>query len=154
MAKHLAVPYYPQKGDGYCLAACAQMVLAYQNIVNTQTYLAQIIRVRPSLGTATRHIQRLSSKNITVIYEAGTISDLHNWVIRSVPVIVFVQVGELSYSLGEFFQHAVVVVGFTEEFLWLLDPEMTKDPIQVAVDEFMLAWGEMDYLYAVIKVHM
>jgi hypothetical protein len=36
--------------------------------------------------------------------------------------------------------------------VWLLDPDVDAAPIAVPVDEFMLAWSGMDYLYAVVSV--
>ena len=47
--------------------------------------------------------------------------------------------------------HAVVVIGYDAEQIWLLDPAALPEPMSVSIDEFMLAWGELDYRYAVLK---
>jgi ABC-type bacteriocin/lantibiotic exporter with double-glycine peptidase domain len=148
MAKRLPVPYYKQNEPGHCLAACAQMVLAFHGISRSQDDLAKQLSIKPSLGAPARNIQQLASNEIAVTYEEGSLEHLRAWLMSGLPVIAFVQAGELLHWRGEFFQHAVVVIGLEESTVWLLDPDMDATPIATPVDEFMLAWGEMDYLYA------
>jgi ABC-type bacteriocin/lantibiotic exporter with double-glycine peptidase domain len=152
MANYLPVPYYKQNKVGYCLAACAQMVLAFQGVSRSQDNLANQLQIKPSLGIPTRNIQLLASRDISVVYGEGVITDLQKWLVAGKPVITFVQAGEFSHWQGEYFQHAVVVIGITDQIVWLLDPDKDETPIAVSEDEFMLAWLGMDYLYAVISV--
>jgi ATP-binding cassette, subfamily F, member 3 len=70
---------------------------------------------------------------------------------QEIPLITMIQAGELLHWQGELFQHAVVVIGYDDANVWLLDPAVPSSPIAVSMDEFMLAWGEMDYRYAVMK---
>jgi predicted double-glycine peptidase len=44
-----------------------------------------------------------------------------------------------------------VVIGYDGSDVWLLDPAAQSIPVTVTIDEFMLAWGEMDYRYAVLE---
>lgn len=150
MAQPLPVPFYKQQAVGYCLPACAQMVLAYQGISHSQDELARESNLKPGLGTPTRNIQRLASPEIKVVYEEGTLEQVQTWLGKGFPVIAFVQAGELSHWQGEFFQHAVVIVGLGNDMVWLLDPDMSSDPIAISTDELMLAWLGMDYLYAAL----
>jgi ABC-type bacteriocin/lantibiotic exporter with double-glycine peptidase domain len=150
MAQPLSIPFHKQQAAGYCLPACVQMVLAYQQIDRSQTDLATELKVRASLGTPTRSVLGLASEQLRVVYGEGIEATLQKWLALSLPVIVFVQAGELSYWQGELFQHAVVVVGLVGNTVWLLDPDMDEIAIAVDLDEFMLAWLGMDYLYAVI----
>ncbi len=152
MGKRLSVPFHAQIDTGYCLAACAQMVLAYQGLNVTQEHLARLLSVKPGLGTPTFQIKRLTELSIKVIYEEGDLDTLQKWVRQNYPVIVFVQAGELSHWSGEFFQHAIVVIEVEPDVIWSLDPDMSAEPVSVTVDEFLLAWMEMDYLYAVLDV--
>jgi predicted double-glycine peptidase len=78
-------------------------------------------------------------------------SFLITWLNRSVPVIAMVQAGEFVHWSGAEFAHAVVVIGYDTEQVWLLDPAALPEPMPVSIDEFMLAWGELDYRYAVLK---
>ena len=152
MANYLPVPYYKQNKVGYCLAACAQMVLDFQGVSRSQDILASQLQMKPSLGIPTRNIQLLASREARVVYEEGLIADLQRWLAIGKPVIAFVQAGEFSHWRGEFFQHAVVVIGIADQIVWLLDPDKDETPLAVSEDEFMLAWLGMDYLYAVISV--
>ena len=69
MAKLLPVPFYKQNKPGYCLPACAQMVLSFQGVQLSQSNLAQQLKVKPALGTPTRNIQRLTTDTVSVVYE-------------------------------------------------------------------------------------
>ena len=152
MGKRLSVPFHAQIDTGYCLAACAQMVLAYQGLTFTQEYLAQLLAIKPRLGTPTFQVKRLTTLAVKVIYEEGDLETVRDWGKQNHPVIAFVQAGELSHWSGEWFQHAVVVIGVELDAIWLLDPDMSAEPVSVTADEFLLAWMEMDYLYAVLIV--
>jgi ABC-type bacteriocin/lantibiotic exporter with double-glycine peptidase domain len=88
------------------------------------------------------------------VYEEGTVARLKEGFEAAIPVIAFVQSSELSYWQGESFQHAVVIVGLEDHSIWLLDPDMDEKIIEVSVDEFLLAWLGMDYLYAAIYREM
>ncbi|MBP8003238.1 MAG: C39 family peptidase [Chloroflexi bacterium] len=151
MPPPLPVPFHPQKANGYCLAACAQMVLHFWGIAADQERLAQLLGVEPEVGAPAGRISRLKSYDVTIIYESGEWDTVTAWLAQNVPVIAAIQAGELPYWQGEYFQHAVVVGGYDETHLWLLDPATGSEPILVPIDEFMLAWGEMDYRYAVIQ---
>jgi hypothetical protein len=58
MAKRLPVPYRKQRDVGYCLAACAQMGFAFQDVFLSQDVLAKKMNVKPALDAPTRHIQK------------------------------------------------------------------------------------------------
>jgi hypothetical protein len=64
MPRPLPVPFYPQIADGYCLAACAQMVLHYWSIVVDQKQIAGQLNVVPGVGVPASRIKRLSSPEI------------------------------------------------------------------------------------------
>lgn len=151
MPAQLPVPYYPQKAKGYCLAACVQMVLHYWGVQTNQERLARQLGVEPGIGVAASHVKRLASCLMAITYEIGEWDDLQDWLANDVPVIAMIQAGELPYWQGEQFQHAVVVIGHDSSQVLLLDPAAQPTPISVSIDEFMLAWGEMDYRYAVLE---
>lgn len=146
-----SILYKPQIGEGYCLAACAQMVLHYLGIQTDQMQLAQQLSVKPGVGAPASRIQQLASDTISVIYETGKWETIEKLINQKTPVIAMIQAGELHHWQGESFQHAVVVIGFDSAQVWLLDPAVSSYPLVVSIDEFMLAWGEMDYHYAVVS---
>jgi hypothetical protein len=129
------------------------MVLAFQGLFRSQSTLARQLRIKSSFGISARAIERLASREVAITYREGTLEQLQAWLTSGVPVIVFVQVEELAYWRRESFQHAVVVVQLEESTIWLLDPDWDSTPIAVPLDEFILAWDRMDYLYAAVVVH-
>ncbi len=46
----LPVPHYQQSKEGYCLPACARMVLAYLAIERTEAEISQLLGTR-GIGT-------------------------------------------------------------------------------------------------------
>ncbi len=111
MGNILQVPHYRQKANGYCLPACVQMALAYQNISRSQEAVGRKLGIRLPLGIPTSHITKLASSRLAITYEEGTLEKIEHWLNQAVPVIVFVQAGELPHWSGHRFQHAIVVVG-------------------------------------------
>jgi ABC-type bacteriocin/lantibiotic exporter with double-glycine peptidase domain len=152
MPQPILLPYHPQQADGYCLAACAQMVLHYWGIVVDQNELGDKLGVITGVGAPASRITRLASHQITPFYGVGEWETLQTWLDQAIPVIVMLQVGELSYWQGEEFPHAVVIVSYNATHVWMLDPAALPEPIPVSMDEFMLAWGELDYRYAVLML--
>lgn len=151
MANLLRVPFYPQQGDGNCLPACAQMVLAYYGIRRSQRRLAALLSVRPNLGTPASTIQRIQNRTISVEYGSATLTKLTVATQNGLPVIAFIQAVELPHWRGQYFQHAVVVVGVVAGTVYLLDPASASSPEAVSEGDFMLAWDEMDNLCAVVR---
>jgi ABC-type bacteriocin/lantibiotic exporter with double-glycine peptidase domain len=147
----LPVPYHPQKANGYCLATCAQMVLAYWRLNADQEQLADRLGVIPGVGVPAGRITRLASAQLTALYDSGDWETVQAWLDQKAPIIVMVQVGELSYWRGSEFPHAVIVVGYETVNVWLLDPAASPEPISVSIDEFILAWGELDFRFALLK---
>jgi ABC-type bacteriocin/lantibiotic exporter with double-glycine peptidase domain len=148
----LDVPYHPQVDDGYCLPACVQMVLAYLGLPSTQEHLTRELDVRPPLGAPASNVTRLRPDALDVTLAPGDLDDLRGCLARGDPPIVFVQAGEFPHWRGHVAQHAVVVVKADEESVHVLDPAATESPLPVPVDDFMLAWSEMECLYAVLTL--
>jgi len=151
VANVLNVSHFQQEAKAGCLPACVQMVLAYLGVSRSQDDLARSLDTRPYIGTIHSRITRLRSADLDVIYSAnGTLDDLAAWLSRRVPVLAFVQMRELPYWHGRWSQHAIVVIGLNDITVHLLDPAAQAAVISVPVGHFLLAWGEMDYTYAVI----
>jgi hypothetical protein len=129
------------------------MALAFQGVSRSQDQLAKQLHTRPLLGTPARNVQRLASHSIDVTHAESTFEQLQEWLASGIPIIAFIEAGELPYWRGKFFKHAVVIIGLEAQLIWLLDPDVDSTPIAVHADEFMLAWGGMDYLYAAVVVH-
>jgi len=146
----LNVPYYPQADDGYCLAACVQMVLAYLGFSRTQDRLARKLDTRPPLGAPASNVTHLRSNVLDVTFTSGDLDDLQSHLARGNPPIVFVQASEFPHWRGHVSQHAVVVVGIDEQSVHILDPAANATPISIPTGDFLLAWSELGYIYALI----
>jgi predicted double-glycine peptidase len=92
----------------------------------------------------------LRSDALDVTLNSGTLGDLQLHLAQGYPPIVFVQAGELPHWRGRVSQHAVVVVHVDENAVYVLDPAADPNPIAVPLGDFLLAWSEMEYLYALI----
>jgi len=144
----LPIPHKPQHQDADCLAACAAMALAFVNIHTDYNQLLHLLRVKP-YGTSGRNLRYLTSLGVEVIYREGSIDELKSYLLDEVPVIVLVRTADFShwsYSTD----HAVVVIGFDEQTIYINDPAFETNPIAVPITEFELAWMEFDYRYGVI----
>lgn len=150
-AANLPLSHKSQKGDGYCLPACIQMVLAYLGISRSQESISKTLGLNPPFGVRHSNIKKLASSKIKVNYQAGTLKDIRDQLEQNVPVIVFVQAGDLPQWSGHSFQHAVVVVGLEQQMVYVMDPALADGPTPVDEEAFMLAWSSMDYYYATLS---
>jgi uncharacterized protein YvpB len=102
-------------------------------------------------GAPAGNIRRLAQLNLNVIYSQTDLNGLEILVQQGRPVIVFVRTGELPYWTYST-DHALVVVGYDDDFLYVNDPDRDKAEIPIAVPrgDFELAWLERDYYYALI----
>jgi ABC-type bacteriocin/lantibiotic exporter with double-glycine peptidase domain len=145
----LPVPLIEQESDGACLPACARMILAYLGLSHSEPQLARILSTQPA-GTPAYHIRRLETLGVKVTYGQMSEARLRASVSAGVPVIAFVQAGELPYWHHESF-HAVVIVGVTGDAVVINDPAFTTVQ-SVTWDDLMLAWSEFDYAFAIITL--
>lgn len=144
----LTVPHQLQQSDGDCLAACAAMVLTYLGQQIDYPKLLRLLKVK-SYGAPAGNIRLLASLNLDVTYSQTDLAGLETMLQQGQPVIVFVRTGELphwTYSTN----HALVVVGYDENELYVNDPDRVDAPLAVPRDAFELAWLERDYYYTVI----
>lgn len=147
---HLPIPHLQQHRVGECLAACAQMVLVYLNILVTYEHLLKLLQVKSGFWTPAANIRHLETLNLQVSYQQfGTFEDLYNHLRQGHPCIVFVKTGELSYW-DENIDHAMVVVGLDSRYIYLNDPAFSTAPMQIEQNEFDLAWLDWDEKYAVV----
>lgn len=150
MSTSLSVPHFPQQADGYCLPACAQMVLAYWGINRNQYRLGRQLRTIPGAGTPGSRLLRLASRNLDVDYKTGTLDDLRAALAQGVPAIVLVNTKHFAHWTLETL-HAVVVIGMDDVNVIINDPGMDQGSTLVTLGDFHLAWDDMANLYGVIQ---
>ena len=144
----LSVTHCPQRSDGDCLAACAAMALDYVSASVDYDRLLRLLGVK-SFGTPGSHLNNLTDLGVCVRYALGTMDELFDYLGRGQPCIVLVRTDQLPYWPYAT-DHAVLVVGFDEQAVYVNDPAFEKAPQRVPHADFELAWLEFDYRYAVI----
>jgi ABC-type bacteriocin/lantibiotic exporter with double-glycine peptidase domain len=145
----LSVAHLQQRRDGECLAVCAAMVLNYIGLQVPYKRLLKLLEIQSGLGAPSYNIRHLSLLGIRVSYERGTLNELRSHLQANQPCIAFVKTGELPYWQRAT-DHALVVVGMDDEYIYVNDPEFPVGTIQVAIGDFDLAWLERDEMYAVL----
>lgn len=145
----VSVPHVQQQRPGECLAACAEMVLTHLAMSVSYESLLKLLQVQSGFGTPASNIHSLETLNLEVIYQQGSFDELYDHLSQGQPCIAFVKTGELPYW-DEAVNHAVVVVGLDDRFIYVNDPAFPTAPIQVERDEFDLAWLDWDEKYAVV----
>jgi ABC-type bacteriocin/lantibiotic exporter with double-glycine peptidase domain len=147
----LPIEFVQQQQVGECLVACTAMVLNYLGKPVAYRRLISTLEIIPTVGTPSSKIRNLARLGITVHYQQGTLERLRAHIEQDQPCIAFVQTAELPYR-NDVTDHAVVVVGFDNQFIYLHDPEFAESPINVSYGDFDLAWLEHNELYAVLTV--
>lgn len=150
MSDFLPVPHFQQSAEGYCLSACARMVLAYLGIERSEDDVNQELGAQ-EFGTPGFAIQRLTGPGLQVVYREWSVSELLSTLAAEQPVIVFVRTGFLDYWQADF-AHAVVVIGAIEDQqFWVQDPARPTGPVVVSWNGLLAAWAEFGYRGAVLS---
>ena len=126
------------------------MVLAYLGLSCTQDQLARQLDLRRPLGAPASNLIHLRSEILDATLGSGDIDELRSDLAPGTPPTVFVRAAEFPYWHGQVSQHAHVVGGADERSVHVLDPAAGHSPIAVSIGDFILGWGEMNYLCATL----
>ena len=144
----LPIPHQLQRSEGDCLAACAAMALAYWDVASDYDHLLRLLEVK-SYGAPGSRLNKLVSLGVQVRYAQGALDELFDYLTAKQPCIALVRTAHLPYWTYAT-NHAVLVVGFDEQAVYVNDPAFEQAPQRIPRAEFELAWLEFDYRYAVI----
>jgi ABC-type bacteriocin/lantibiotic exporter with double-glycine peptidase domain len=145
----LSVEHILQDERAGCLAACSQMVLAYLGIFLSQKRLNQVLGLT-QIGAPAFNIQRLSEFGVSVEYVTGDETSLCIAIDQGLAPIAFLMTGDLPYWTVNI-HHAVVVVGYDDSDIYFNDPVFENAPQQASWGDFILAWSEFDYRFALMS---
>lgn len=145
----LPITHYRQRSDSDCLAACAAMALQHLDLSFDYDYVLQLLEVKP-FGTAGHNLKNLTVLGVQVVYTEGTLDEVKAYLVDGFPCIALVRTGHLHYWTYST-NHALLVVGFDEQTVYVNDPSFEQAPQRIPLDEFHLAWLEFDYRYGVLK---
>jgi ABC-type bacteriocin/lantibiotic exporter with double-glycine peptidase domain len=149
MTSILPIPHILQTTQADCLAACASMVLSYLNKPLPYDELLALLGVQ-WFGAPFSNIRNLEQIGVRILYQNGSLDDLKKHLANGEPIITPIFTGELPYA-DEATNHAVVVVGIGEYYVYINDPAVSEAPIPVPKGDFELAWLERNEWYAVIR---
>lgn len=151
MLNVLRVPFEPQSRDGYCLPACASMILRYWGKGTSQQKIARLLGTS-EIGTPLSRIRNLAQWGFQVDCTTnGKWQDLVQYIAVGKPVIVSTHAEWLPYSQIQG-QHVIVINGITETSAFALDPAAAAEMIEIDKNALLAAWTEMDLAYAVITL--
>jgi ABC-type bacteriocin/lantibiotic exporter with double-glycine peptidase domain len=146
----LPIPHHLQRSAGDCLAACAAMALQHLELSVDYDHLLELLEVKP-YGTAGYNLKNLAVLGVQVIYTEGTLGEVKAYLADGFPCIALVRTSQLHYWTFST-NHALLVVGFDDQTVYVNDPAFEQAPQRITLDEFHLAWLEFDYRYGVIKL--
>ena len=149
----LPVLHQIQHEQADCLVACAAMVLEYCGISYQYSRLSRLLKTRKQ-GTVFGNLVLLRKLGVDVQVSESNDFDNISLITASIkdsnPLIVAVLTSELQTYWTERALHAVVVVGIDGPNVMINDPVFEKAPQIVPINEFLIAWGEQDYRYAIL----
>lgn len=143
-----------QRQQADCLAACAQMVLAYLQVPVNYDRLLRTLETSER-GTPFSRLEQLRSWDLSVILgEKGDLGLFQPYIAIGLPVIVPIQTEWFGYWQNTATEHAIVVVGIDvpQEMIYVNDPVFTEEHQVLTFNEFDAGWTEMDRGYAIISL--
>jgi len=88
---------------------------------------------------------------VVEIHTDGTLERFEPYIESGLPVIVAVDADD-PQDWPYVRHHAVVVIGFDDQHVFVNDPAQLETGLAVDLNTFMLAWSRRDYDYAVIRL--
>lgn len=147
----LPVEHFSQSDDGYCLPACAQMVLQYYGRRLSEQYFVDLFQATAPAGAIFSYGMRLERLGYRVTFGSLTEAELRSTLNRGIPLICRLWTVMLDHWMGEETPHVAVVVGYDERYVYLNDPAFPTAPQPVLWDGFLAAWVEYDQMAAIIQ---
>lgn len=149
-ATWLNVPLFPQNDRADCLPTCVEMVLAFFGRSVRRNWLSKILE-STEFGTPGYKVVNLQPYGYDVTYTSAVNSrPLKQALEEGLPPIVMIFTAALTYWQQET-AHSAVVIALDNNEVVLNDPAFPDAPQVVSYEAFMLAWSDLDYLYAVIR---
>ena len=146
----LPIPHQHQREEADCLPACAAMILTYLRKDVNYRHLKNLLKTK-SFGTPGHHLRHLIDLGLRVLYREGSIQELKAHLANGDPCIVLVRTADLHYW-NFATDHALVVVGFDDQSIFVNDPAFDNHPIAVPLIKFELAWMAFDYRYGCLQL--
>lgn len=146
----LPLPHRRQQQTADCLVACAANILEYLLIPINYKRLAQLLGTIDA-GTPFSHLERLRALGFAITVAAnGTLAMVQTTLEFGLPIVVAVRTWPLPHWENVDTAHAIVVVGLDAEQIYINDPSSAIGTLAISYNDFLTAWAERDYEYAII----
>ena len=147
----LSTPHFEQSRDGYCLPACARMILAHYGHTYSEASLVRLLGTK-RFGTPISNITRFRRRKFTVQFDSFSQHELCQAIDNNIPVLAQVWTMMLPYwTYNTNGSHVFVVVGYDEQYVYVNDPALSTAPQSLVWDAFLAAWAEFDETAALIS---
>lgn len=142
-----------QKQHNDCLVACCQQIFEHLGVEKSDVWLwDQLVN---SLGTFTvfTNLPKLerSLGMVVELHTDGTIDDFEPYIESGLPIIVTVS-ADIARDWPHYRDHAVVVIGFDDEAVYVNDPAQAETGLPIPHLSFLHAWQPRNYQYAVLRL--
>jgi hypothetical protein len=96
-------------------------------------------------------LHHLTALGVRVSYRVGSMDELCAHLRDARPCVALVNTNDLSYwNYGT--DHALVVVGYGDQTIFVNDPAFDTHPIAIGMAEFELSWMAFDYRYGCLTI--
>jgi ABC-type bacteriocin/lantibiotic exporter with double-glycine peptidase domain len=143
-----------QRREADCLVACVAMVLDYLGVRRDDAWLSNVLGAT-AIGAPFSSVEKLTDiLGLGVdLGENGALALFASFIDTGLPVIVAVDTDDFA-RWPYFSNHAVVVIGFDDDQVYVHDPALDDAPQEVEIETFLWAWSRRDYEFAVIRLTM
>jgi uncharacterized protein YvpB len=125
------------------------MTLAYLGRTDTAEQLTRLLETR-SFGTPLENILRLDQIGLQVTLKESSLEEISRYLQNNRPVIAFVNTLDLPYWQNDT-DHAVVIVGMDDEFVYVNDPYIAEAPQRIPRLLFELSMMRFGFRCAIIE---
>lgn len=148
------IPNIQQLGDLECLVACSKQVLLHLGIDRSERWLWNQLQTSTGRSTSFDNLAMLE-KSLGLVVEMHRYSEdillFGPYLELGLPILVAVD-ADIPESWPYYKEHAVVVVGYDDEYVYVNDPAQEETGLAVDLDTFLLVWGRRDYEFAVLRL--
>jgi ABC-type bacteriocin/lantibiotic exporter with double-glycine peptidase domain len=149
----LPVPHYLQEHATSCIPASVRMVLSFLGIEESEPVWSKALQSDED-GTSVFNIEFLQATGLDITVWVGEIDvdTAKQKLDEGIPVIAAIWTDALPYWTRNR-PHAVVIIGYDENGVYLNDPKFPDAPQSVTWADFSKAWEAFGWFGAIIQRH-
>ena len=145
----IRLQHLKQSREYTCVPTSVRMVLGYYGDEKTEVFLEHLLGCT-LFGTTAQSVISVTRLGSNVDLRYSSMEELKAFLEAGYPAIAFVRTGELDYWQNDC-PHAVVVVGYDDNYVYINDPYFEDAPQKNRIETFQLAWRKTRNRLAIIK---